>query len=287
MLNEVAHEIRNGATTRSKAICALKGDRRWAVTGTPIQNRMQDLAGLLGFLQVFPGGDLKKLVSDVTVLRALTCLCLRRINTTIELPERVDGIHFVDFDTEEAAEYESVNQTIISLLESSLANNAPRSYSNILSRINALRQICNLGSAYQQGISPTKRDIHNDRDAMQGIFDNMLSAGDTQCGWCGHDVSRDTDELQEGLRNAGSQYAASLRLSSCGELACTSCVYEKTASKGILTQFCSHGAPCTSQEVSLIDLRTPNPSETSKSRISSKVRCLQQDLLTVPVTDKR
>ncbi|KAF1912881.1 SNF2 family N-terminal domain-containing protein [Ampelomyces quisqualis] len=48
-----AHTIRN-PTLQSRATCALFGQRRWAVTGTPVQNRLEDLGALFNFIKLSP-----------------------------------------------------------------------------------------------------------------------------------------------------------------------------------------------------------------------------------------
>lgn len=48
-----AHTIRN-PTNQSRATCALYGQRRWAVTGTPVQNRLEDLGALFNFIRLKP-----------------------------------------------------------------------------------------------------------------------------------------------------------------------------------------------------------------------------------------
>lgn len=49
-----AHIIKNPNTGASKACCLVKAERRWAVTGTPISNSLQDVYGLLRFLHHQP-----------------------------------------------------------------------------------------------------------------------------------------------------------------------------------------------------------------------------------------
>ncbi len=49
-----AHAIKNPKTGASKACCAVKADKRWCVTGTPISNSLQDVYGLLKFLKHEP-----------------------------------------------------------------------------------------------------------------------------------------------------------------------------------------------------------------------------------------
>ncbi|KAL6704240.1 hypothetical protein ACN47E_008408 [Coniothyrium glycines] len=48
-----AHTIRN-PTNQSRAACMLAGQRRWAVTGTPVQNRLDDLGALFNFIRLAP-----------------------------------------------------------------------------------------------------------------------------------------------------------------------------------------------------------------------------------------
>lgn len=49
-----AHWIRNQNTVQFRAANELKSDRRWCLTGTPIQNSLEDLVSFLRFLKIEP-----------------------------------------------------------------------------------------------------------------------------------------------------------------------------------------------------------------------------------------
>ena len=49
-----AHQIKNPGTAVSKSCCSIVAAKRWAVTGTPIQNSLQDVYGLMKFLKHEP-----------------------------------------------------------------------------------------------------------------------------------------------------------------------------------------------------------------------------------------
>ena len=106
----------------ARAIFALEATCRWAVTGTPIQNRLTDLASLFRFLRVDPFDDPEtfrlhvsqswKTRSDpqaVAKLRLLiNSITLRRQKCAIDLPSRKDEIHSLEFNPEERSHYDDV-----------------------------------------------------------------------------------------------------------------------------------------------------------------------------------
>lgn len=118
-----AHMIREQSTLQFKAICRLQANRRWAVTGTPVQNKLDDLAALLAFLRVKPFDEKGKftqyIVSPfktcdpeiVPKLRVLVdSITLRRLKDRIDLPPRTDQIIRLDFTESERKIYSLFEQ---------------------------------------------------------------------------------------------------------------------------------------------------------------------------------
>lgn len=154
-----AHMIREQSTRQSKAICALSAERRWAVTGTPVQNRLDDLGALIKFLRIKPfdekGGFTQFILSpfknaDPEILPKLRLLVdsvtLRRLKDRIDLPRRHDRIVRLQFDNDEKALYElfakdSANKmnVVAADRQSSLGGKA---YVHVLRAILRLRLIC-------------------------------------------------------------------------------------------------------------------------------------------------
>ena len=284
-----AHEIRVGSTMRAKAICALRGDLRWAVSGTPIQNRWEDLASLLNFLRVYPDHDIRSItnilrneMANSNLRSMLTLLCLRRSKQAIDIPSRRDTTHRVEFDAEEAAHYNSINLHVTGFLDQQAGQANLRSYTNILVKINSLRQICNLGTCYQGSIgdSPTQTA------AMQELFDGMVSAGTATCYKCEGDLSTSDEENEVQSGGMAGCESFNTRITTCGRLVCAACL----AICGNVT--CPTDGTC--QYQNLCKLYTVKSSSSTNlstiqpnSRLSAKMRVLQEDILALPKTDKR
>jgi len=53
-----AHTIKNKSTKSAQAACALRARYRWALTGTPVQNNLDELQSLIKFLRIEPFDDI-------------------------------------------------------------------------------------------------------------------------------------------------------------------------------------------------------------------------------------
>ncbi len=154
-----AHMIREQSTMQSQAVCALSAQRRWAVTGTPVQNRLDDLGALIKFLRIQPfsekGGFAQYILSpfksaDPEILPKLRLLVdtitLRRLKDRIDLPPRHDAIVRLPFSEEESELYEyfakdSDNRMKI-IAKEHRKSLGGKIYVHILQAIMRLRLIC-------------------------------------------------------------------------------------------------------------------------------------------------
>ncbi|KAI9760391.1 MAG: RNA polymerase II mediator complex subunit [Chaenotheca gracillima] len=154
-----AHMIREQSTRQSQAICSLSAQRRWAVTGTPVQNRLDDLGALLKFLQLKPfdtkGGFSQFILSpfkqgDPEVplkLRVLVdSVTLRRLKDKIDLPPRKDQIVRLQFSDDERNMHEIFlrdSQLKIGVIAGEKRKSlGGKSYVHVLRAILRLRLIC-------------------------------------------------------------------------------------------------------------------------------------------------
>src|SRR4051794_3165764 len=104
-----AHVIRRRNTKQFRAISYLSAQLRWCLTGTPIQNCLEDLGSLVRFLRISPLDKVatfrKHIIhplksGEPDCLRnlrlLLDCVCLRRTKDLLGLPESLDEIRMLE-----------------------------------------------------------------------------------------------------------------------------------------------------------------------------------------------
>ncbi|KAH0544733.1 hypothetical protein FGG08_001100 [Glutinoglossum americanum] len=154
-----AHFLRERSTRRFRAICALKGERRWALTGTPVQNRIDDLSGLLIFLKISPFHNHAEFRDQISKplqmgsldglyrLRSLlSSIALRRTREIIELPPRHEVIEELELSVKERHIYEVFRDESRALIDTMLGTEDYTSRFSMIQSILRQRQVCNHGT---------------------------------------------------------------------------------------------------------------------------------------------
>uniref|UniRef100_A0A670Y5Q8 Helicase like transcription factor n=1 Tax=Pseudonaja textilis TaxID=8673 RepID=A0A670Y5Q8_PSETE len=157
------HTIRNPNAQQTKAVLDLNAQRRWILTGTPIQNSLKDLWSLLSFLKLKPFTD--RLWWQRTIQRPVTMgderglkrlqsliksITLRRTKTSkvngkpvLKLPERKVFIQHITLTDEENAVYHSVkNETKAAISRYFAEGSVLAHYADVLGALLRLRQLC-------------------------------------------------------------------------------------------------------------------------------------------------
>ena len=212
-------------------------------------------------------------------------ICLRRPKDIIDLPSRNDEIHKVEFQIEEALRYNRANELITASLDPGLDGTHLNAYANILTKINSLRQICNLGLLHRD--TNCARQGHKDPAIRaQELFDAKLSAGVAVCSMCRRDLTQSNVSNESLLGVKEGRNDPQPRVALCGHLICASCSGRLDSLAIEISPKCKHRPSC---QFFVVETDSSTLMDTSLSTLElpSKVSALRNDLLAVPETEKR
>jgi SWI/SNF-related matrix-associated actin-dependent regulator of chromatin subfamily A3 len=195
----------------------LRSERRWAITGTPIQNKLTDFASIVQFLGVHPYSEQTVFEDEISRpwhrgdpqgylrLKALVkAITIRRTKTVVFLPPRVDEIHHLTFAPDELDLYEAAKKQTIALLDDAISSRSQSNKAfNALQRLNTLRLICCHGvlarSNKVMGNVPPAHDFAeswNYSEPETSFYGQFMDSA--TCAQCGSNLSQFLESSTDG-----------------------------------------------------------------------------------------
>ncbi|MBU1748723.1 MAG: restriction endonuclease [Chloroflexi bacterium] len=143
-----AQSIKNPSSSRSRAIRRLDTRQRWALTGTPIENKVEDIGSLFDFLR--PGYLAPSDLYPTRIKERIAPYFLRRRKADVlpDLPRKQKQDIWLELDEVQRVEYDQVAERV----RYELAEIGPRvTKMDIMQRIQRLKQICNFSPGRHTG----------------------------------------------------------------------------------------------------------------------------------------
>jgi SNF2 family DNA or RNA helicase len=160
VLLDEAHFVKNNKTATYKAACRLNGKLRLCLSGTPIENRLNELKNIFDFIVpgyfgtdrefnknfVVPIETHKVDSKEQELLKLIAPLKLRRTKEQVlkDLPEKIEDTRHCWLSNDQIALYKDVlSAQAIPLLDSLKNSQSSIPYLHIFTVLQVLKQICN------------------------------------------------------------------------------------------------------------------------------------------------
>lgn len=185
-------------TSLYRTVAEIAARSRWCLTGTPIQNRLEDIGSLFAFLRISPfhslavfrkhvvlpfeeGGSRRRLAVE-HFTRLLDSLCLRQTKDLLQLPEQRNRTRIIEFSQPERTQYEHTQNTMFRAISNQNGMFDAKSTLGMFQVRLQLRIMCNHGT-WQQPFSWSRRKLHmiDEREALEGA---LGQEGEITCSAC-------------------------------------------------------------------------------------------------------
>jgi SWI/SNF-related matrix-associated actin-dependent regulator of chromatin subfamily A3 len=194
----IAHIIRRQSTGLYRAVSGIAARSRWCLTGTPIQNRLEDIGALLAFLRADPfhslstfrkyiaipydEGPKRRMLAIERFARLLDSILLRRTKDLLHLPDQQNIVRTIRLSPEERNQYDQTRKTMFRAVKHQHGVFDQKSTLGMFQVQLQLRILCNHGT-WQQSFSWSRRKLHllDEREAMEA---SLGREGERTCSAC-------------------------------------------------------------------------------------------------------
>ncbi|KAF5352754.1 hypothetical protein D9756_006061 [Leucocoprinus leucothites] len=241
-----AHSIKEIQTVGCRASCDLIADRRLCLTGTPVQNKLDDMFALIKFLRLTPFDDKNVWTKHISapakfgqregIIRLRTVMdtiTLRRTKESrtpdgrpiLALPPREDKLVRLEMSQSEMEIYNQYfTESKAEFTDLSRKNQVMKNYVGILQKLLRLRQICDhrdlldaskanatigiAGMSYEDVVDKIAKEGIN-RERASAIFAILREAMTTQCTECGEELGSIAEGAAATTNDGGATFSAS------------------------------------------------------------------------------
>ena len=158
MVIDEAQFVKTQTTAAAKSVRLVQARRRFALTGTPIENRLSELWSIFDFLmpgylynyetfkRQFETPIARSQDQEVSarLQRMISPFVLRRLKSDVlkDLPDKLEEVRYVRFEGEQQRLYDAQATKIRAMLEKTSDEEISRNKIQILAQLTRIRQIC-------------------------------------------------------------------------------------------------------------------------------------------------
>ena len=198
------HIIRNSSTQTFQLLNTIDAQRRWVLTGTPVQNSLQDLFSLTKFLRFAPFDE--QTTINKHILRPLQqkdrkglenlrlvmqAFCLRRTKNVCQMVHKQEITISIDFSESERRAYGAILDRGKYQLSQASRRGTPESGRVLLHTIHRLRQFCSHGQTVDSASSDHLSETNRTCAHCSVVLSSTLVEEPKLHGRRGHDFCRD------------------------------------------------------------------------------------------------
>lgn len=268
--------IRNASTKQFRAVQALRSHLRWSLTGTPIQNTLEDLGSLTSFLRVpllEEATQFKRYITAPIELakgdtgvgyqnlqKLLQSICLRRTKHILPTARCTDIERLLHLDHDEREDYTRIARICREALQRAVnGHDVGKAHQTVLETLLSLRLYCNLGRNFGQSGDA----LASEREDPEVIFSLLEQGNVAACAYCDSDITAI-------MTTEGDEEAF---LTVCRKLICSGCAlqWKTDFTRDVKCPSC-HAAHDMNAVIG------KKPSETPLNRYPSRIRALCQDI---------
>ena len=192
-----AHIIRRKTTTFYETVSRLQAKSRWCLSGTPIQNRLEDIGNLFAFIRAYPFDKIGMFRSFIatpfehprTYDRAsrqlgqlIDSICLRRSRCLLHLPSQNEHLRELVLSDAERAQYLQTKQHMSRRLQQGVSfDKKDKTFGQFHVQLQ-LRILCNHGT-FQNPYSWMYRDLRDERETICQMRSGHATKG-VRCSFC-------------------------------------------------------------------------------------------------------